>query len=366
MRKILGVVILLMMMLSYALGEELAITQVSIDSNLFNPSKGESVRIFYHLSKDAMVSVKIFDADYYLIRELLTNEKRFRGINSISWDGRDIEDKIVPDEAYYFIIEAQDELGAKAVYDPTTFSGGEVVFVPVLLRNFDPKTKDVHYQLPKPTRVRIRAGVHDGPLLKTICDWEPRVAGSHTEKWDGMDESGIIRVKEQRGFNLTISAFTLPENSIITIGNKELKYIQYKKPITRKKKIAMSKSLPRADVRIHSHYRFSRTMDRSSEFRIELPPETERDKNGIPVIRGEVELRIILDEVSKRVLSESRFELVLYVDNVLWGEEEQGYEPYTWILDTKKLRNGEHTITINVATLTDQVGAASLKVKVNN
>lgn len=77
----------------------------------------------------------------------------------------------------------------------------------------------IHYSVEAPSRFSIRAGVHKGPMLKTILDWKPLPPGEYTKIWDGMDEIGQIRVMEEQESVLYLRGFLLPENSIIVHGS---------------------------------------------------------------------------------------------------------------------------------------------------
>ena len=83
-------------------------------------------------------------------------------------------------------------------------------------------------------------------------------------------------------------------------------------------------------------------------------------------VEGEVGLRVELDGATRLRLLEQRFEVVAYVDFELVGEQEQGYSPFTYVLDTKHLSNGPHVVTINVAGMQDQLAARSLVLNVAN
>jgi hypothetical protein len=101
-------------------------------------------------------------------------------------------------------------------------------------------------------------------------------------------------------------------------------------------------------------------------FRFELPQDILKTKALVPLLRGKVPFEVLLDEEVKRYVTEQRYEIVFFVDFRFAGEVDEGYSPYTWIWDSRTTRNGEHIITVNVATLTGQVESASLKVMVNN
>jgi hypothetical protein len=74
----------------------------------------------------------------------------------------------------------------------------------------DPKTREVK-----------------GPVLKTIVDREPRVAGDIVESWNGYDESGTAFVPDLPNFVMGVLAASLPKSSIITVGNRNVDAVTY-------------------------------------------------------------------------------------------------------------------------------------------
>src|SRR6266850_1299969 len=80
----------------------LSVSEVALDVPSFNPSNGKKVTLKYQLSRTARVSIKIFDPDRQLVRNLSLNAPRKAGINREAWDGRDVVGSIVPNEAYFF------------------------------------------------------------------------------------------------------------------------------------------------------------------------------------------------------------------------------------------------------------------------
>jgi len=363
----------------------LEISAVRVQPRVFNPSRSESVDIFFHLSQPAGVTVQVFDSDYFLIATLEGNRPAFAGTNHTRWNGRDADGMVVPDEAYYFVIEARNEEGQDVSYDPALFSGGETltIWAPQL----DKEKGVIRYSLSKAARVRIRAGIHNGPLLKTLLDWAPRPAGGHECSWDGRDGSGGSMVWGQDRFVLSVWAFTLPDNSIITEGNP-VGYLKYwsraaekdRMPLMAfrlateqgqkahlKAKEVLRKAVQGRGQQIDNDFLASRFMNRDPEFTLTLRGTDTSAEGADPIVDGataEVEIR--LTEETRALLSEQRYEYVLYVDYLLQTEVETGHSPYTWVLDTTGLRPGRHVLTVNVATLNGQVGTASTWIDVQN
>ena len=340
------------------------ISDVTANPRIFNPSKKETVAISYRLSRPGKAIVSIFDATMHLIRDIPGEEIGRGGVNKVVWDGRDLEGRVVPDEAYFFTIEVRDYQRNSAVYDPTTFSGGTYFGPPV---QFDKSNGILSYQLAKDSRVRIRAGISGGPLLKTIVNWGPRLAGQNEEVWDGKDESGNIHVVNQKNYRLMVEAVSLPENSILTIGNTGYEFFKYRNDIAPDRPKKIKRPLFQ-DPKTGMRQRFSRPILQALEprFHMELPRSPDKNEDGLPVVSGKVPLKIYLDERIKRYVTEQRYEVIYFVDFAFITEIEEGYSPGTWVWDSSRVINGEHILTVNIATFAGQVASASLRVFVQN
>jgi len=101
-------------------------------------------------------------------------------------------------------------------------------------------------------------------------------------------------------------------------------------------------------------------------FRMELPQGAEATDDGLPIVSGKLPVKIFLDDKIKRFITEQRYEIICFVDFKFITEQEEGYSPCTWKFDTSKVPNGEHILTVNVATLTGKLATASRKVFVQN
>jgi flagellar hook assembly protein FlgD len=300
----------------------------------------------------------------YLVKELPSVDISNSGLITLTWDGRDADGNIVPDESYFFTVDASDYKGNFALYDPATLSGGES-FLPEAT-HFDKKDGKVSYRLAKDARVRLRAGISQGgPLLKTILNWAPRLSGHNEEDWNGKDESGSIDVVSQKQYEIVAEAVTLPENSIITYGNTTYDYFEYT--------FKMGSDRPKKEERP-----LVKNQDNPIEFQTQEPvkirpepkfyiefPES-KSENNLPVVTGKIPIKIYLDEKFKRYITEDRYEIIFFVDYNFVTEMEEGYSPFHLMWDTHGLDSGEHIITINVATLSGQVSSNSARVIVRN
>ena len=328
----------------------------------FNPQRGEELTIHYSLSRKSEVEVTVYDSDLAAIRTFNSKGLLEPGQHAFIWDGRDLDGKVVPDEAYFFVIKTKDEKGDAQIYDPTVFSGGEGH--DITEAHIDPDTKTITYRLPVMGRVLIRLGVQDGPLLRTLVDWEPRVAGEITEYWNGKDQDNTIDLLNHPRFKMLITYFELPENSIITYGNRSINYREYKKSL--KSQRPVKERAVRADVQVSPHYQLPRTVDYSPMLTLNFSNVKAFDRKDIPVLQGKTLVKVEIDESDKSFFVNQQYEITLFLDSEFYVEQEIGYAPFNWVWDLSGVKEGEHVLTVNMSGFKDQIGLLSKKVKVIN
>lgn len=338
----------------------LSLYNVALSAASFNPSNGDKLEVRYSLSRDARVTVKAYDPDRQLVRTLAADAERKAGQNKETWDGKDSDGAVVPDEAYFFCVEADDGSGQKVVYDPVTFSGGESA--DITQGGVSRETGTLSYKLSQPSRVLMRAGVPGSALLKTVVDWRPRVAGEITEYWNGKDEDNLIDVLGLPNYLLILTYMTLPETSVITVGNAKYDYRAYKAGLKSARPIKEERAMTN-NRKVSPHFFKSRVTDRA--FKIALSfPELGEAAGGIPSAKDKLLLRIAAPDEERDVTLDQQFEIILFVDNVFYAEEERGHLPFNFPVELTSLPAGEHVITVNVITFGDQIGIGSRRINV--
>lgn len=338
--------------------EKLSIANVSVSPKTIDLSKNQQAEIKYKLLGGAEVSVDIYDAEDGWVRSLKDNVPEKAGYNLTQWDGKDAKGNFVPSGAYIYVIIAKDKEARVAVYDPADYTAG--IGLQHRDLKYNKETGRIRYVIPRAARVRIRIGIEEGPLLRTLVDWEPREAGENFEVWAGADEASNP-ISQKPKLVALLSAFSLPDNSII-VRNKELGFgqecsyeagqVKSKRP---KKNVA--------GIVLHPHARHLRQRCHEPGFKIEFPDVT-LDKGGLPVLKGIVPIRIIVDKEDEDLLVESRFEIIAFVDDAFLFEEEQGFSPFNYLWNTKGIAQGEHILTINIQGYDDHIGTGSTKIKV--
>ncbi len=313
------------------------------------------VAIRLGVSEAARVSIHLYDGREIRVRTL--EQEAPEGEITVTWDGRDHAGRRVPPEAYTYTIEAVTAQGERAEWDPTDHTGGEELAV----RNAAWSREEgvVRYGLEKPGRVRLRVGLRDnGPLLRTVVDWVPRVAGARGEPWDGRDASGVLELADHPALHLVAQAFSLPVNTIVVLPEAPaVELIEaLPDPIVRR--------IPKVSHRKRMYDFPQQSIETRRDFPIhlELPPGLKQRGDGVRVVREPVPIRVSVgpDELS-RVVGE-QFEAVFYVDGQFHFEVEVGFLPITWTWDPRSSRPGVHYLTANLRGWEGHFGMATVPV----
>jgi hypothetical protein len=333
-----------------------AIGSVVLSTDSFNPTRGEKLRLAYNLAQSDRVTIRIYDPDGGLVRTLIEEAPRQSGKQEEAWDGRDDDGLLVPNEAFMFTVETL----SRSVYDPMTFSGG--VVGDVTDAHFDAGT--LSYNIPKASRVLIRLGLHNGPMLKTLVDWQPRTGGSITEYWDGYDENKLVILREHKDFSTLITFVTLPDTTVITYGNESETYRNYK--LGRAKNRTQKVDRP---------YVSDPSPGRARPVGL-VPPawahaprplmtllKYEAAASEIPTVGNVVDVHVAVAPDDIDYLLRDQFEIIFFVDGVFFAEAERGYLPFNWSWESMQIPPGEHVLTVNISSFKGQVGVASRKVK---
>jgi flagellar hook assembly protein FlgD len=211
--------------------EPSSISDVSVSRPFFNPSLGQKIGVSFRVAGPGSLTVLVLDREGYVARKLVGEKAVEVGSLNLEWDGRDDSGVVVPDEAYSLKIDLTTD-GRVESYFPATSAPEDLT---VKTNYYDRRGAILAYKLPKPARVHAQAGSarvnprtkqSEGPVLKTIVNREPRPAGAVVENWNGFDEGGTFYVPDLRDFVVAIAAESLPENAIITTGNRATSFLE--------------------------------------------------------------------------------------------------------------------------------------------
>ncbi len=323
------------------------LSAVKISRPSFNPSLNQKVAIGYRLGREARVTVRIFGPEGELIKTLVQREERSASVFHEEWDGRDEGGDIVPDEAYSFVIEAVDHRGFEERYDPSIATWSQFDTTSAQISE---TTNTITYQLPKPCRTRIRIGIEGGPLIHTLVDWKPRTAGEITEHWDGWDRDRALKVRDHPKFKMVITNIELPENTIITYGNRKTDYIRYNQSRGRDSSEFKDPSTTPAPLATLL----------SPRIKTSFPMTKQYTPGGIPLLSEKTLARVEVED--RDLLAGTPYEIIFFLDGIFYAEEPVGSSPYNWVWDLAGVKPGEHMLTVNVVSFKDQIGTTSRKI----
>ncbi len=356
---------------------KLSIAHVERLQRSFNPSSGEDVTIRFSVSVPANVTLTVHGPNRELVARVLDAKSCRTGLTTVTWNGRDVDGQIVPDEAYFFRIEAI--AGDRSdLWDPSVLGGGERMTAGHLTTLSGNRFS---YELPSAGRVLVRAAVIDGPLLKTLVNWSPRTAGACIETWNGMDEDNLRDLSTLSRLRLAVMAFALPDKTVIATGNTSEAYRAYYARVGHKRpRLDTNVRTRQGDSVLSPHWRIPPHLNRDPGLTMSIAtkgvaatPSDTNDKtneaaNVLALTSSESPYLVrvdIPDPQEKAFMNDQRFEMIIYVDDRRVLEVEQGHVPFTYPWDISSLSPGRHVFTVNVASFRNHVGTVSRLVDVS-
>ncbi|HRQ65187.1 MAG TPA: FlgD immunoglobulin-like domain containing protein [Xanthomonadaceae bacterium] len=334
----------------------LEIAQVVASSHAFRPAEGEQISLRFHVSKAATVMVNVYDGRELLVRRIRADLDA--GEHAVTWDGRDDQGRLLPDEAYHYTLAATGEDDHSVVHDLTDLTGGERLRVEDVA--WDAESGVLSYRLPRPARVNVRLGlVNHGPLLRTLVDWVPRPAGVNREVWDGFDASAVLDLARHPNLDVAVEAYALSDNTVF-LGTPPvaIAFAAIDEPAERRQPT----QVPRKRMYEHSQ----QPLDARGDVAIvlSLPADTPKDVDGAYLVSGRVPVRLDVAAHDRQRVLDRRFEPVFFVDGTFVFENEVGFLPTTWIWDTTRYPVGEHFVTANLRGYEGNFGMATVRVRV--
>ena len=327
-------------------------------SPAFSPAEKNVAKIGIQTLIEGSVSLQILEPDGNVISTIEQSDLLAAGKHEFTWDGRDLHDNIVPDEAYTIratlVAENGDVLG---ISEPGSGTGGELI--QDVNVSFD--SNSVSYSLPSAARVLIRVGLRGGPMMRNLVRWKPSAAGKNRIPWNGFDRSEVMDMRQVSATTSMIRAYKLPDFSIITYGNASLLYADWfsELQLIPKSVPVDNQPLERGEHRIAREYYRSQFEDKEPKLDLNILSDGVVASKPYTLSKTAV-LRVNADADSEWLLDESLYEVGFFVDGVFVAEEEQGYLPLSWRLDPDRFGPGEHVLTVNISGFDGRVGVGSL------
>jgi hypothetical protein len=315
------------------------------DRVTFNPTQGEKYPVRFYLAHPGKVSLSILDPDGILIRKIIVAKQFESGQHAVDWDGMDAKGGVVPDEVYTPMLEVEFGDKVRVQINPAETSGGEIVSGLNWVK--DP-TGDITFNLESPSRVLLRVGIKNGPMLKSMLYWAPKAPGKVVQRWDGFDYDKIEKIADRQDLWVLLMAYKLHRYAIITQGNQTLDYRAWKTSLEIKRgKVDISRIQSRREgVRIEKNYFYPREFEPTMTIRFSEDLTTTRHK--LPILDTPVFIETNVPQEDRWVMESEMFEVVYFLDYEFQSEEEQGFLPFIWKLDPQKMSPGRHVATVQL------------------
>ena len=335
---------------------ESIIQLVTIEELEVDLTKGQICHLRFFLRCKAEISVSFVDAYDYQVRQLVKKRTYERGTVELEWDDKDDHGKFVPVGAYIPFITAQTEKKERYTYDPRETTGWRGVSVSD--SGYEESKGWISFTLEQPAYVRLRIGSQDGPLYATLMDWEYRYKGRHQIPWNGRDPTGMLDLT--KSYLILCKAMSLPENVTYIIDSPNGNVLSRER---RGIRVEVDPERYRAYASLNST-RLILGRGLSPRFKVEMDGSSSKD--DIPVVSGVCKLNVVVDKTDVGWLANERFESLLWIDGIYVAEDEEGYTPSSWRIDTTKYSNDLHVVTVMIQSFGDRIGTHSFVIKVRN
>ncbi len=334
----------------------LSLDHVQLSAKRFDPTKGQKTTLTFQANQTAVATVQLYNFLGEKVAVLL-NKKIKKGVTqTVAWNGRDDLKKSFPPGVYYYTIVLKNDNGSMT-YNPYPQTEGHLLSI--LEGGYDEKNDRIYFTLPQAAMARVRINIKKGgPIMATPIDWTPFPAGQYRFPWNGKDAANLIDLKNHPERNIMVYAYSLADNSIIVDGKTEVP----DQPFVPLDENAMARqefslNLP-PDRYIHA--RKDPRLNRVARIEVTLPEAKMQD--DVPVLSGKSPVRVAIDPRDQWIAEMSRYELMFYVDTVVVFEDESGFAPFTYNLNTQDLTEGEHVLTVNLLTYDDHYATVSRKI----
>jgi len=201
-------------------------------------------------------------------------------------------------------------------------------------------------------------------MMRVLKRWEPVGAGKVVVRWDGFDANGVDEFSVRDDTWFVVMAYQLPEFAVISTGNPEITYRDYRKLKNWPEPNIDLSQLPlqRDGIRLSRDYSLPRSFHPGVS--IAIADELNVSRTGLPVVDDRVRFKIDVPSEDRWVLDSSFYETGFYVNYQFQSEEEQGFVPMIWDYDASDLAPGRHVATVQLFGFGGFITSATLAFEV--
>lgn len=218
--------------------------------------------------------------------------------------------------------------------------------------SFDKNSGIILYEVIVPAYIRVTIAVDDGPVYRTIIDWEKQGAGKYKQTWDGLDPSGKFKLTARDDIGIALHWFTDQKGEYQDISLTEINSVNEN---------LIGHSPAKLEIgRMHKNH--PREFCHEPKIKLCLPKKIRKTKDNFYIIKDKTPIEISIEQRDRRWFIQERYSVNIFIDDVFVQGELEGYSPYTWIFDPQGLNQGKHLIVVNLGGFADHYGIASLPV----
>ncbi len=189
---------------------------VTLSKNSLNLDSKDSIIYKFYLPSGAHTNIKfinIYGGEEIMFEE---NNPRTKGWHEVVVHSDSLRQGNYSSGVYYAeVVALKDE---QPVIEFNSFQGPWGNSVAAEQISFDSQSGEINYFLPNNCIAKTRVGYPNGSLVRTIAFGIPKENGSHSELWDGFEQSGKLSVKDMDGLTAKILAYEIPQTSFILMN----------------------------------------------------------------------------------------------------------------------------------------------------
>ena len=296
----------------------------------------------FYLKNDSQTTIRfinIFGGDEILFEE---NNPRESGWHKVVLHSETLKRGNYRSGVYYLEIEGKDKNNKSIEFNSFQSPWGELVNVSNV--EFNKKTGKITYDLPKLSMVRVRIGLKDGALIRTLINWEPRTKGNNNVFWDGYDQTGKVKINEKLETIVQVQGFGLPQTTFYLYNDI--------KPIDRQLKLSYPENWKKYTVFYLAKNNWNNMYDSSIDFEIET-----KNDSSFTLIFPESNIN---DKLNKFFTTDN--EIYISLDGEFLCEHYGIKIPDQYTIAVSEFKKGKHVIVINLFLGVDNVAIGSKEI----
>jgi hypothetical protein len=333
------------------------LSDVVVQAAIANPMRGESASVSWRNHIGGKLDLLICDMDGFVVRHLLNQADKTAGTHTATWDGRDDQGQPLPNGAYFPFIIITTDRQSRQIYDPTQTRWG--YDLPEQNLTYVPEQQQITYRLEKKALCLVRIGEKEGgPCYGTLLQWEPRMAGKHSEPWDGKDAQGLASVYMRKHFDFVFNTLALPDNALLLQGSAA----RYVRRNSNTERMALH---PPTGKDIYMHSLHPRYLCQDPQIRVNSVSGLKMKSKKTLLAHGDVigfAIAVADPQQAANLLKEG-CEVYSFIDGHFNQEIKIDRLPATIDVPIQAISAGTHIVTFNLRTIEDHVGSFSVQIE---